>query len=723
MLFYADLCRRYAVYRGCDMTAPDFPLPRLHPLLKIYRAHDAPEGKPIWTLHDPLSNQYYRIGWTEFECLSRFSRAASAQELAALITRETTLQVDVMDIATLVAFLKQKGLLALGDQKAEFKNKPSGSWLKKILHGYLFFTIPLCQPEQFLRRTLPFVRPFMSCGFIMAMLGLFMAAILMTVQRADEFLNTFTGLVSWEGALIIAVTFFAVKLVHEMAHAYTAVRYGVPVPHMGVAFMVMYPMLYTEVTGSWRLPSRIQRLHIGMAGVIAELCLASVALLSWNFLPYGGMGQMIAFSIVAISLVGSLLINLNPLMRFDGYYMLSDYTGFDNLQARACAFARWKLRRVLFNLKDNSPEDLIWPQARFLMVFGFALLIYRFFLFMGIAVLVYHVFFKPLGAILMAVEILFFILLPILSELKVWWRRRDDIIATTRGKAAVAFSMIAFIFLFIPVPQTASLPAVMHSASIRSLHAPAPSFVAALNVTEGQAVRQGDILIRLESPELDHDYKSVRQKLENFESVKRRSQTQADTAALMISIDADIARLRTEIKNIEERQKNLILIAPNDGVIRDFNPLLQQGRFVPVGDLLFRLIDQAAVSVTGYGGENDTTQMDIGTSARFFPEGDARHVSTLRLEAVDDTNSASLSWPELASVYGGPIPSRVGENGQAPAPLTSLYRARFTVTEAGGALPAHVEAGRVRIDLAPSSVFTSNINKLISFLQREGGFN
>lgn len=705
------------------MTAPDFPLPRLHPLLKVYRAHDAPEGKPIWTLHNALSNQYYRIGWAEFECLSRFSRVMTAQELKALVEKETTLQIDIMDVATLVNFLKQKGLLALDDQKTAFKDKPSASWLKKILHGYLFFTIPLFEPEHFLQRTLPYVRPMMSRGFIMTMFGLFIVAILMTAQRADEFFNTFTGLISWDGALTIAVTFFIVKLVHEMAHAYTAVRYGVPVPHMGVALMVMYPMLYTEVTGSWRLPLRTQRLHIGMAGVTAELCLAALALLAWNFLPYGGMGQAVAFSIVAISLVGSLLINLNPLMRFDGYYMLSDYTGFDNLQARACAFARWKLRRILFNLPDAPPEELISSQARFLTLFGFALLTYRFFLFLGIAVLVYHVFFKPLGAILMAVEIVYFILLPIFSELKIWWARRSDILATRRGKVVAMLTVALFIFLFIPVSQTAALPAVMHSPSVRSLYPPAPSYVAALNVTEGRAVRAGDVLIQLESPELDNDLKLAQKKLENFETIKRRGQTQTETAAQMMSVDADIAGLRAKIKTIEERRQNLVVVAPFEGVIRDFNPLLQAGRFVSAHDLLFRLVDQTVVNVTGYGGENDIAHLKPGAPARFYPEGDAYHIRTLRLDALDDSNSASLSWPELASVYGGPIPTQTGERGHAPVPLTTLYMVRFAVTGADEAPPGHIETGRVRIDLPPSSIFSSNINRLISMLRREAGLN
>lgn len=706
------------------MTAPDAPLPRLHPLLTLRRAPDGTDGKPGWTLHDPLSNDYYRIGWAEFECLSRFSRARTASHLKSLVETETTVRVSEDDITSLVEFLQSKGLLALRDQKIQFTPRKPVSWLKRIIHGYLFFTIPLFKPDEFLQRTLPLVRPLLSRGFIMAMIGVLAVSVLMTMQRADEFFNTFTALMSWEGALLIMLSFFVVKIIHEMAHAYTAAHYGVPVPHMGIAFMVMYPVLYTEVTGSWRLPSRTARLHIGMAGVMAELCLAGIALIAWNMLPYGGAGQAIAFSIAAVSLVGSLLINLNPLMRFDGYYMLSDYSGFDNLQARACAFARWKLRRVLFSLPDEAPETLKPAQQDFLTFFGFALLIYRFFLFLGIAILVYHVFFKPLGAILMAVELLYFIGLPVLNEIKIWWKRRADILSTARGKIAAATMAGIALFLFVPVTQTAMIPAVIHGGTYRSVYAPAPARIVGLAVEEGQAVREGDLLISLESPELSFDIASAQRKLESLEMLKRRGQTQAQTAQHIGDIDSRLAEQRVVLSGLQERASRLQLYAPFNGMVRDVHPLLEAGRFISQEELLFRLIDETQMEVTGYASEADVASLSEGMNGSFYPEGDALSVIPLMVRSVDKTDAGVLAWAELASVYGGPVPSQQArESGGAPVPLTTLYNVRFTPEKDADIYKGVVRAGRVRVLMPQSSIISKFFNKLYNVWWREAGLN
>src|SRR5262249_7464436 len=148
--------------------------------------------------------------------------------------------------------------------------------------------------------------------------------------------------------------------------------------------------LYTETTGSWALSSRRARFQIGMAGIFAELCLAGFFLLLWHLSPAGSLLQALSFLVVSISLIGSLLINLNPFMRFDGYYLLSDAMEFDNLQSRSCNFARHALRKFLFGWNDPPPENLPSHDQKFLIGFGFGLITYRFFLFMGIAILVYH---------------------------------------------------------------------------------------------------------------------------------------------------------------------------------------------------------------------------------------------------------------------------------------------------------------------------------------------
>lgn len=308
-----------------------------------------------------------------------------------------------------------------------------------------------------------------------------------------------------------------VKVVHEFAHAYTAIKYNIPVPHMGVADYRDVPVLYTETTGGWQLSSRRERFHIGIAGITAELCLAAIFLILWNIMPAGSLAQSICFTVVTISLVGSLLVNLNPLMRFDGYYMLGDLLGLENLQHRACNFARWKIRKTLFALPDDPPEYLPLKTEKFLTYFGLTLLVYRFFLFAGISVLVYHLFFKPLGLILMLVEIIWFIALPVWSELKIWFARRHEILKTPRARVIAVLAASLAIILALPLQRTVYIPAVLHAGQYSAVFPYTASHIDEILVAEGQAVHKGDTLLRLSSFELDKKIAVARQKVEKLE--------------------------------------------------------------------------------------------------------------------------------------------------------------------------------------------------------------
>lgn len=704
------------------MGGDDFPLPVLLPTLKLYPASPG-NGEPMWSLHNPVANTYFKIGWAEFECLARFSSAGTALNLKKRVEAETPIRIGLDDIKDLIVFLHSNGLLAPGPRPIPFADKAQPLW-KKILHSYLYFTVPLFRPEKFLRATLPWVSPLLSRGFITAMLFLLGLGALLTLSRADEFFHSFTGFFSLAGILQGLAVLAVVKIVHEFAHAYTAVKYGVPVPHMGVAVMVLYPVLYTETTAGWRLPSRRARFHIGMAGIIAELCLASVFLIVWNIMPAGSTGQSLAFTVVSVSLIGSLLVNLNPLMRFDGYYMMSDLTGIENLQHRACDFARWALRRVLFGLKDDPPEALPAGKQKFLTFFGLALLVYRFFLFAGISVLVYHLFFKPLGLILMMVEIVWFILLPILSELRVWWRRRSEIWDHRRGRAVLLLSGFVLLAGTVPWQTQVEFPAVLHARNYASLYPYAPSLIEDLSVAEGQDVRAGQVLARLSSRDLDKQLAQARTHLEQLRLLQRRVRT--DPALLQdkyATLDLDIETAGERLRTLQDQQKNLTITAAFDGVIRDLDPSIQAGRYIRQSDLLFRVVSQSAPTMTGYGGEDDVERLVAGGRGVFIPDAQPFTSYPVRIETISATDTDALKWPELASIFRGPVPAELDRASGQIVPLKTIYQVGMRPDGDVRDLPGIVLAGTVRADGRPLSPVYLLFSRLAGLVVRETGLN
>lgn len=692
----------------------DFALPSMAPHLKLTRGPDA-KGEPSWTLHNPVANTYFKLDWISFECLARFPLHRTAQSLKEAVESETTLSLDLEQIADVVAFLQKNALLSLKDQATSYRPSASRPLWKKILHGYLYITIPLFKPQVFLERTYPRLSFLFSRIFLTGMMVFLGVMIVLTLPRLDEFLHTFTNLFSLEGAIAALLVFSFVKIVHEFAHALTAVRYGVSVPHMGVAFIVMYPILYTETTGSWQLSSRRARFHIGMAGVMAELCLAAVFLALWNMSSSGGTAQTLSFLVVAVSLVSSLLVNLNPLMRFDGYYMFSDATGFDNLQSRSCNFARHALRECLFGLGDPAPEDISVSDSRFLTIFGFCLLIYRFFLFLGIALLVYHLFFQPLGLFLMMVELIWFIGLPVWSELKVWHEKHHSILMRRRSAIPAAIVLFGLFVVLVPWKSTTTLPAVLHAADHQVLYPPSPAKIISLSAQEGKTVREGDILAVLESPDLEMKLRAARQDLAKIETLRRRGQSNPEFLQQSALSEEEIAKARLKLASLEDQKERLTIKAPFDGVLRDFNPELRTGRYIAIDESLFTIINPDAAIITAYADEGTRDKIALGSAAKFISDDRYLSLEKLFIDHVSQTGDQGLSWPELASLHGGPIAADDGGEG-AIVPRRALYEVRAA---AQGAAPARVERGFLKIASPASSIFFNWIKALGATVRRE----
>ncbi|MEG1042902.1 MAG: site-2 protease family protein, partial [Pseudomonas sp.] len=260
-----------------------------------------------------------------------------------------------------------------------------------------------------------------------------------------EFTATLVDSLTWQGLLAYGLTLGLVKMLHELGHGFTAKRFGCRVPTMGIAFLVLWPVAYTDTNEVWKLTRRDQRLKVAGAGIVTELVIAAWALLAWVWLPDGAPKSM-AFLLATTTWVSTLAINASPFMRFDGYFLLSDFLQMPNLHSRAFALARWDLREKLFKLGEPAPESFTDSKRRWLIVFAWATWIYRLVLFLGIAALVYHFFIKALGILLFLVEIVWFIAKPLWSEISAWYKRWPQIIHSRRAR----WSAIGLIALMVP---------------------------------------------------------------------------------------------------------------------------------------------------------------------------------------------------------------------------------------------------------------------------------
>ncbi|KJZ67886.1 efflux RND transporter periplasmic adaptor subunit [Pseudomonas fluorescens] len=656
-------------------------LPNLRADLQLTPASPALDGSPRWTLADPVRGRYFKLGVAAMRLLRHWSLGDPEQVLRAA-NREPGLPLDGAELEQLLGFLRSHDLISALDpqQRASYSLKAAAqrqSIWQILLHQYLFFRIPLWRPDAFLNRAWPWLERFGPRALrygLPATLGL---GVFLVSRDWQRFIATFPHLFSLGGALAFGVALFFAKLCHEFGHAFMAKRAGCRVQSMGVAFMVLLPMFYTDVSDAWRVNDRRARLLIGAGGVLAELLLASIALLAWSLLP-DGPGRTAAFMLASATWMTTLVINLNPFMRFDGYFLLSDYWEVDNLQGRAFALCRWRLREFLFGYGAPAPEPWSPKMQRRLLIWGYGSWLWRAALFFGIALAVYHLFFKVLGIFLMLVELVWFIFLPIMSEWRQWWTRREQAHAPRVLLSGLAlFGLL--LMLVVPWRSAVELPTMLEAGRASALHAPVAARVKTVNVHDGEAVAQGQVLIELESPDLDSRQAIVRREIQIQQLQMRRQASRSETAADAGIVEQRLAEAVAEYRGLAAQRERLLLRAPHAGKVRDLLPQLAVGRWLSIKEPLARVVEDGA-RLRGYLAEAELWRVAPGATGRFIADDPMHPAIAVKLTEIDTNGAAYVDQEALTSDHHGPIAVRRDPHQRAE-PVQGQYGARLSTLE------------------------------------------
>jgi putative peptide zinc metalloprotease protein len=252
-----------------------------------------------------------------------------------------------------------------------------------LIHNYLFVRFRLVDPDRFLAALLPFVRGVFSLGGVIGLALLCAFGLFLISKEWEIYTHTLVEQFTVEGLLGMGIALSFSKVFHELGHGLAAKHYGCRVLSMGVALLVLRSVLWTDTTDAWRLPDKRQRLVIDVSGVDVEIAVAAVASIAWAILPDGPL-RSAAFVLSSTTWILTLSVNVVPLLRFDGYYVLSDLLDIANLQERGFAYTRWWLRELLFR-PGAPPEPATASRARQFIAYSLASWIYRFVIFIGTA--------------------------------------------------------------------------------------------------------------------------------------------------------------------------------------------------------------------------------------------------------------------------------------------------------------------------------------------------
>jgi len=583
--------------------------------------------------------------------------------------------------------------------------------------------LPLVRPAPLLRLLAPLFALVFTRAFWWLQLALLGCGLYLVSRQWDAFIHTFSGYSGWQAFIGIGIALSFAKILHEFSHALTAQYYGCRVPTMGVAFLVMVPVLYTDTNDAWKLPSRRARLHIASAGVLAELVLAIWALMLWSFLPEGHLKTGV-FLLASSTWLITLAINASPFMRFDGYFLLADYLNTPNLHERAFALGRWWLRETLFGFDDPVPERFLPQRQRFLIVFAFATAVYRATLFLSIAFMVFHLFFKALGILLMLVELIWFLGVPLQRELRAWWDRRDDMRWNKQTYRSAALLVALLGALLFPWQSGLRAPAVIMAEQAQGLYTPYAAQVISESVKQGEHVKTGQVLVQLRSPELEYKLHKAQAQEQQLQAQLQQQSFDAQLQQANPALRQRWESARQQVASLQRQIDQLTITAPFDGEVLVRNDALIADTWLAAGEHLFQLAAFGGIKGEAFISEpqllrlqnTESTPTQLTFVAQ-LPGMPALHCHTV---GADPLNIPTLEQPILASLHGGAIATQFNAQKQA-VPVESHFRVRFDhCTGKDGT--RQILAGTALLQGERKSLLARAVRHLRAVLVSEAGF-
>ena len=702
-------------------------LPKIREDLKLLEASPCEDGTKQWTLFDPIQNKYFILGVDSFELLKYWKTNTSTSDFIAEL-KTNDYEIDEESLLTFINFLISSGLTKCLNQKdnkriIEQKQKSKHNIFKWLMHNYLFIKIPLFKPDKWLNKNYHKIDFLYSklWGNIVFILGLI--GILLVIRDWDNFISTFMYLFSKEGLIYYGISLIFVKSLHELGHAFTAKRYGCKVPSIGVAFLVMFPVLYTDTTNAYAIKSKYKRLRIVLAGMKVEVYLALIATFLWSFLSDGPL-KSVVFIIATTSWITSLLVNISPFLRFDGYYALSDWTDNPNLQPRAFAMARWFIRYYLLGSDEKQPENLSKNKKTFFITYAIFTWIYRFFLFLGIAFLVYYFAFKVLGIILFLVEIIWFIMLPVYHELKVWYAKRKEVELNKRNKLSLGIFILILILLFTPWNSKIYIPSVLEAKNFTEIYPSKNGFISEISVENAQFVHKDQILLKIESEELEFNIKKLKEELDLFQDDLKKEAANKEILDNKFILQENIYKKEKELKGFLEIKELLTIKAPFDGIVY-FNDTFNVKQFINTKEPILNIFDTKTSRLIGFCDDVYYKYLKENTKGKFISNIPELKSFDLELKEISLISLSNLEYEELSSLYGGEIATRESsdENKKNLVSEKAYFKIEASINNFDINLDLKTRIdGTIILDSKSSSIVKRAFDSAYNFLIKESSF-
>lgn len=530
--------------------------------------------------------------------------------------------------------------------------------LKQKIWSPLAIRIPVWDPDAFLTRTLPYVQPVLTRWGMAAWLMTIIVGTVLTVMHFGAITeNIFDRALTIDNLLVLWLVYPLVKAVHELGHGYAVKAHGGEVHEIGIMFLVLIPVPYVDASAASAFRDKYARMLVGGIGIMVEMALATAALIVWlNVEP--GPTHVVAYNVMLIGGVSTLLFNGNPLLRFDGYYVLADWLEIPNLGTRSNRHIFYVIQKYVYGSKDAEPVTSLGWERFWFVLYGIAAFLYRMFIMFAIIMYIGGKFLL-VGVILAIWAIFTQAIVPISKGIKFLASNhklrsnRPRAILTTGGIIAG----LLFLLFVIPFPHRTMIDAVTWPSEDSQLRAEADGFISEFLVENRTQVRSGEPLIKSEDPFLSARVRLLKAQINTLKvqeaAVRRTNRVEAQL------VREEIAAAERDLARAEGQLADLTIQAPRDGALVVPSQSDIVGRYIRKGGLIGYVIDR-----------NDTIslrmmipQEDVGLvrnkidEIEIMPAGYG--LDPIPAEIVRETPGGSFRLPTaaLGIVGGGEIPT------------------------------------------------------------------
>ncbi|REK12568.1 MAG: hypothetical protein DWQ37_11645 [Planctomycetota bacterium] len=666
------------------------------------------DGRIYWAVKDPISLRYFHLRDEEYTLLTMLDGQASLEELRERMNGVfAPRRISRQQIEGFLTTLHKNGLvlseaLGQGEQLLVRKRRQRRrKWLETLM-GVLAIRFPGVNPRRVLDVLTPWFGWLFSPLAVAFVLVAAVAAVAMVVVEFDAVearLPALDAIVSASNLPWMILSLAAIKILHELGHGIACRRLGGDCHEIGIMLLVFTPCLYCNVSDSWMLPSKWRRIAIAAAGIYVELILATLCTFLWWF-SQPGLLNVLCLNTVILCSLGTVLLNGNPLLRYDGYFILSDLVEVPNLKAQSSAALRRLLARCFLGVE--LPRDRLAPEGKwaFLLVYGVASIVYRLVV-IGLVLWVLNELLEPyhlqplvvLVACITAVGLLW----PAGEGLVRWLRNpmRQRVaplrVMFTGGLLAAALAAI----VMLPLPMHVSAPAMIEYRDARRVYVTVPGTLA-WSVPAGREVQAGEIVAQLEDTDIEREVIDLtsqrdRQQLHVTHLAARRLQGGTDGAEAPAAESA-LGDLEEQLTQVTRDAERLTLVAPAGGTV--LPPPHVSGKPAERGQL-------PRWSGTPLDPNNQRAFLDTGTlvclvgqpnqfeAILHIDENDVELVHTGQRVHVMPDHTAGESFAgtlvEIARLDLESMPSELAAAGDLPAatdargvarPLNTWYQAR-----------------------------------------------